>query len=164
MYTSSRSAFPSTSDIQPLQPRLRLHGPLLLLIFLGALPLFFFLMRGINRFFYCGLFLLVISVLLFHFHKEYQLVHDRLTALGVVTEYRVPWRGKSWFGRVIARKFSSDVPVIKYWFVAFDQKTYTGKTGFYAYGLYKGAHITVLYKPGKPSVNHPVRSFIYSFQ
>jgi len=155
----------ASADIQTIQPHLRLHGPVLILIFVGLFPVFFLLLHGINRIFYCALSILVVSVLLFHFRKEYQLVHDRLTAAGVVTEYRVPWRGSSWFGRVVARKFSPNVPVIEYSFVAFDQKTYTGKTGFYAQGLYKGAKITILYRPGKPSVNHPVTSFIfYAFQ
>jgi len=62
------------------------------------------------------------------------------------------------------RKFVPDVPVIKYSLVTFDQKTYTGKTGWRARGLYTGTKIAVLYKPGKPSVNHPITSFIfYSF-
>ena len=164
MDTRAQSSLRGAPDIQTLQPRLRLHGPVLILIFLGACPLFFFLLRGINRPFYCGLSILVVSVLLFHFRKEYRLVHDRLTAVGVVTEYRVPWRASSRFVRFLARKFSPDVPVIKYSFVAFDMKTYTGRTGFYAYGLYQGARIAVLYSPGNPTLNHPARSFIfYSF-
>lgn len=154
----------SSSDLQTMQPRLRIHGPVVLFILLGTFPLFFFLEHGINRVFYCGLSILALSAVLFHFSKEYRLVHDRLTAVGVVTEYRMPWRGSSQLVRFIARKFSPDVPVIKYSFVAFDQKTYTGRTGWRVRGLYDGAKITILYLPGKPSVNHPVASFIfYSF-
>jgi len=157
--------FPSTFDIQTLQPRLRLHGPVVLLILFGSFPLFFFLEHGINRIFHCGLSVLGVSAVLFHFSKEYRLVHDRLTAVGVVTDYGPPTVANSRFLRFFMRKFSPDVPVIKYSFVAFDQKTYTGKTWWRARGLYKGARITVLYKPGKPLVNHPVRSFIfYSFR
>ena len=163
--TPSQWTFPGIFDVQTLRPRLRLHGPVLLLLFIGTFPLFFFLTYGLPRFFYCGLSIVGICVLLFQFSKEYGLVHDRLTALGVVTDYRLPPRGNSWLTRLIMRKFSPDVPVIEYSFVAFDLKTYMGKTGFGVRGLYKGAKIAVLYKPGKPSVNHPVTSFIfYSFQ
>ncbi len=164
MDSHSQSHFPSTLNLQTLQPRLRLHGPLLLLLFVGTLPLFFFLTHGIGRVSRCGLSILGISVVLFHFSKEYRLVHDHLTAVGVVTDYRIPLRSSSRFVRFIMSKFSPDAPIIKYSFIAFDQKTYTGQTGWRARGLYKGAKITVLYKPGKPSVNHPVTSFIfYSF-
>jgi hypothetical protein len=164
MYSQFQSGFPSAFDVQTLQLRLRLHGPVLLLLFIGTLPLFFFLVHGIARILYCGLSILGVAAVLFQFSKEYRLVHDRLTALGVVTDYRMPWRGNSWITRFIMRKFSPDVPVIEYSFAALDQKTYTGKTGFGVRGLYKGAKVTVLYKPGKPSVNHLVTSFIfYSF-
>ena len=148
-----------------MQPRLSLHGPVVLLILLGCFALFFFLKHGINRILYCSFSLLVIAAVLFHFRKEYRLVHDRLVAIGVVTDYGVPFRSGPRIVRLIMRKFyPGDVPAAKYSFVAFDQKTYTGQTGWRTDGLYKGAKITVLYRPEKSSVNHPVTSFIfYSF-
>jgi hypothetical protein len=161
--TASQWALPSV-DLQTLRPHLRLHGPVLLLLFVGFLVLFFFLSHGIPKILYSVLSILGMFAVLFQFSKEYRLVHDRLNAVAVVTDYRVPMRGNSWIVRFIMRKFSPDVPVIEYSFVAFDQKTYTGRTGWNARGLYKGAKIRVLYKPGKPAVNHPVTSFIfYSF-
>jgi hypothetical protein len=162
---SRGTASPSTFDVQTIQPRLRTHGPVLLVILFGTFPLFFFLERGPNRIFHCALSILAVSAVLYHSTKEYRLVHDRLTTIGVVTYYGMGYKGNSRVLQFIMRKFSPDVPIIDYSFVAFDQKTYTGKTGFGVRGLYKGAKITVLYKPGKPSVNHPVTSFIfYSFQ
>lgn len=162
MDTHSQSAFPNTADVQTLQPRLCLLGPVVLLIVSGTFPLFFFLEHGINRVLYCGLSILAVFAVLYHFRKEYQLVHDHLTAVGVVTDYRIPFSDSSRFVRFIMRKFSPEVPVIKYSFTAFDQMTHTGKIGGWRVrGLYKGTKITVLYKPGKPSVNHPVTSFIF---
>lgn len=163
--TPVQRTFPSTPDIQTLQPRLSPHGPVVLLILLASFALFFFLKHGINRIVYCSFALLVIATVLFHFRKEYRLVHDHLVAIGIVTNYGVPFRSGPRIVRLIMRKFyPADVPTAKYSFVTFDQKTYTGQTGWRTDSLYKGAKITVLYKPEKPSVNHPVTSFIfYSF-
>jgi len=130
MDSRAQSSSFATADIQTLQPHLRLHGPVLILIFVALFPVFFLLLHGINRIFYCRLSILVVSVLLFHLRMEYQLVHDRLVAVGVVTGYRTPLTGNSRFARFIMRKFAPDAPLVKYSFVAFDQKTYTGKTGW----------------------------------
>lgn len=163
--TSFQGTFPSTPDIQTVQPRLRLHGPLLLVILFGTFPLFYFLEHGPNRIFHCALSILAGCAVLYHFSKEYRLVHDRLTAVATVTYYGRAYKGGSRILQFIMRRFSPDVPIIEYSFVGFDQKTYTGKTGFRVRGLYPGAKIIVLYKPGKPAVNHPARNFIfYSFQ
>ena len=160
-----RRTLPSTADIQTVQPRLRLHGPVLLILLLGTFPLFYFLERGPNRIGHSGLALLAVGAVLYHLFKEYRLVHDRLTAIATVTYYGTAYKGRSRIVRFIMRKFSPNVPIAEYSFLAFNQKTYTGKTGFRVLGLYPGAKITVIYKPGKPSVNHPVTSFIfYSFQ
>lgn len=160
-----QSAFPSTLDIQTLQPRLRLYGPAVLLIVSATFPLFFLLERGPSRVLHCGLSILALCAVLYHFSKEYRLVHDRLTAVGVVTEYCTSWKGRSRFVQFIMRKFSPEVPIIEYSFVAFDQRTHIGKTGgWWVRGLYKGAEIVVLYKPGSPKLNRPLKSFIfYSF-
>lgn len=162
--TTRGTASPSTFDVQTIQPRLRTHGPVLLVILFGTFPLFFFLERGPNRIFHCALSILAVSAVLYHFTKEYRLVHDRLTAVATVTYYGMAYKGSSRFLRGLMRRFSPNVPIAEYSFVSFDQKTYTGKTGFRVRGLYQGAAITILYKPGKPSINHPVTSFIfYSF-
>lgn len=161
MDSRPQSSFPNTLDIQTVQPRLSPHGPVVLLILLGSFALFFLLKHDINRIVYCSFSLLVIAAVLFHFRKEYRLVHDRLVAIGVVTDYGVPFSNAPRFLRFFIRKFSPEVPIAKYSFVAFDQKTYTGQTGWHTHVSYKGAKITVLYKLAKPSVNHPVRSFIF---
>ena len=160
----SQSTFASICDPQTVRPRLRLHGPVLTLIFFATLPLFYLLERGPSRIFHSGLAILAVGAVLYHFSKEYRLVHDRLTAVATVTYYGKGYKGSSRVLRFLMPRFSPDVPIIEYSFVAFDQKTYTGKTGFRVRGLYQGAKIIVLYNPGKPSVNHPMTSFIfYSF-
>lgn len=165
MDTQPQSVFPNTAHVQTLQPRLRLHGPVLLIILFGTFPLFYFLERGPNRSFHCALSILAGCAVLYHFSKEYRLVHDRLTAVATVTHYGMAYKGSSRVLQFIMRRFSPDVPIIEYSFVGFDQKTYTGRTGFRVRGLYQGAKIIVLYKPGKPAMNHPVTRFIfYSFQ
>jgi hypothetical protein len=163
--TSLRVTLRNTGDIQTLQPRLRLHGPVLVVLLFASFPLFYFLERGPNRIFHCGLSILAGCAVLYHFSKEYRLVHDRLTAIATVTYFGSAYKGRSRILRFIMRRFSPPVPIAEYSFLAFDQKSYTGKTGFRVHGLYPGAKIVVIYKPGKPSVNHPVTSFIfYSFQ
>lgn len=162
--TSFQGTLPSTADIQTVQPRLRLHGPFLILILSATFPLFYFLERGPNRIFHSGLAILAVGAVLYHFSKEYRLVHDRLTAFATVTYFGMAYQGRSRILQFIMRRFSPNVPIAEYSFIAFNQKAYTGKTGFRVHGLYPGAKIPVLYKPGKPSVNHPVTSFIfYSF-
>ena len=158
---SRQSTSPSTLDIQTLQPKLRLHGPVVLVILFSTFPLFFFLEHGPNRVVHCGLSILAGCAVLYHFSKEYRLVHDRLTAVGTVTYYGIAYKGSSRILRFIMRKFSPEVPIAEYSFVAFNQRTYTGKTGFRVHRLYRGAKITILYNPAKPSLNHPLTSFIF---
>jgi len=104
------------------------------------------------------------AAMIVQYRRERAVAHNRLSAAGVVTDYRIPLRTKSQVLNFIGSKFSPDVPRMKYAFVAFDQKTYTGETGWNAYGLFKGAQITVVYNPENPATNHPLRSFVfYSF-
>lgn len=104
------------------------------------------------------------GAMIVQYRRERAVVHNRLSARGVVTDYRIPGRTKSRIINFFVSKFSPEVPIMKYSFVAFDQKTYTGETGWGAYGLNKGAPITVLYNPENPAKNHPLRSFVfYSF-
>jgi hypothetical protein len=164
MSSGATSTLPSTFDLQTLQPKLRLHGPVVLLILIGSFPLFYFLERGPNRIFHCALAALALGAVSYHFWKESGLVRDRLIAVAVITYYGNPVQKGPRILRRIFRRFAPDVPIIEYSFVAFDQKTYTGQTGWRSRGLYEGAQIAVLYKPGKPKVNHPAASFIfYSF-
>lgn len=136
----------------------------MLAILILSLPLFFFLERGPNRIFYCELSILAAGAVLYHFSEEYRLVHDRLTAVATVTYYGMAYKRGYRILRFIMRRFSPNVPVIEYSFVAFDQKTYTGSTGWRVSGLYQGAKVPVLYQPAKASVNHLATSFIfYSF-
>lgn len=104
------------------------------------------------------------AALIVQYRRKSAVVHNRLSAVGVMTDYRIPLRSKSRVHNFIVSKFSPDVPRMKYSFVAFDQRTYTGETGWGALGLYKGAPITVLYNPENPARNQPLRSFVfYSF-
>jgi hypothetical protein len=133
----------------------------LLIILFGTFPLFYFLEHGPNRIFHCALSILAGCAVLYHFSKEYRLVHDRLTAVATVTYYGMAYKGGSRILQFIMRRFSPNVPTAEYSFTSFDQKTYSGKTGFRVHGLYQGVHIMILYQPGRPSVNQPVTSFIF---
>ena len=109
------------------------------------------------RAFYGGLSVLAAVSLIVQYRREHVLVQNRLSAIGVVTEYKVRGKGAPHLGK--------GVPVIKYQFVAFDQKTYQGETGWGAAGLEEGSQVTVLYNPENPAKNHPLTSFVfYSFR
>jgi hypothetical protein len=150
--------------LQTLQPKFHLRfAPVFILaiVFLGFLS---FTKRGVYRAYFGGLACLAAAALIVQWRRERAIVHNRLSAVGVVTEYRIPLRSRSRVLNFIVSTFSPAVPLIKYSFVAFDQKTYKGETGWRALGLYKGAQVTILYKPEDPAVNHPLTSFtFYSF-
>ncbi len=142
--------------LQVLRPNLRLRVAgfyILCIAFLGYLG---YAKHGVYRAFYGGLSALAAVSLIVQFRRESAVVHNRLSAVGVVTEYKVRGKGAPYLGK--------GVPMIKYEFVAFDQKTYHGETGWGAGGLSEGEHLTVLYNPENPAANHPLTSFIfYSF-
>jgi hypothetical protein len=126
---------------------------ILAIVFLGFLS---FTKHGVFRAYFGGIACLAAVALIVQYCRERTIVHNRLSAVGVVKEYKI--RGKS------APYLGKGVMVIKYEFVGFDQKTYKGETGWGATNLYEGSRVTVLYDPGNPSVNHPLTSFIfYSF-
>jgi len=109
------------------------------------------------RAFYGALAALLTFALVVQYRRETSLMRNRLSAIGIVTEHRVRGRHAPYFGK--------GVPVIKYEFVAFDQKTYQGETGWGAAGLEKGSQITILYNPENPARSHPLGGFIfYSFR
>ena len=124
-----------------------------------------FVNHGVGRA-YCGTLAGAAALALaVQYRRENRLATNRLLALGVVADWGNPLRSRFRFINVILSRFTGNVPRIKYSFVAFDQKTYRGETGWGVASLHKGARIAVLYDPGKPSASHPVRSFIfYSFR
>ncbi|HXJ04937.1 MAG TPA: hypothetical protein VNH65_07550 [Candidatus Acidoferrum sp.] len=123
-----------------------------------------FTTHGVYRAYYGGLSGLCAVALTVQYRRERALLGNRLLAAAVVTDWGKPLRSHSRFASSILSRFSGNIPLVKYSFVAFDQKTYVGETGWGARGLYKGAQIMILYNPGNPAANHPLRSFIfYSF-
>jgi hypothetical protein len=150
--------------LQTLHPKFHLRFAavfILAIVFLGFLS---FTKHGVYRAYFGGLACLAAAALIVQYRRERAIVHNRLSAVGVVTDYRIPLRSSPRIVRFLASKFSPEAPIIKYSFVAFDQKTYKGETGWGALGLYKGAQVTILYKPENPTVNHPLTSFtFYSF-
>lgn len=90
------------------------------------------------------------------YRRESALVANALSAIAIVTRYRVIGKYAPHFGR--------GVPVFKYEFVAFDQRTYKGETGWGAAGLQQGSQVTVLYNPENPARSHRLDGFVfYSF-
>jgi hypothetical protein len=160
-WTAAMVEKPNSADaglrLQTLRPKFQLRAVgffFLCFAFLGYLS---YARRGPIRVFYGGLCALGAVSLIVQYRRESALVHNRLSAVGVVTEYKERGKGAPHLGK--------GVPVIKYEFVAFDQKSYKGSTGWRAAGLYQGAQITVLYNPENPAANHPLSGFIfYSFE
>lgn len=146
---------------QTLKPKFHLRIAGIFILAIIILGFFSFTKHGIYRAYYGGFAGLGTAALMVQYSRERAIVHNRLSAAGVVTDFRLPLRSRSRVLNFIVSKFSPDVPVFKYSFVAFDQKTYTGETGWGSRGLYKGAQITVLYNPENPAANHPLTSFIF---
>ena len=68
--------------------------------------MFYVLEHGPNRIFHSALAILAVGAVLYHFSKEYRLVHDRLTAVATVTYYGTAYKGRSRILRFIMRRFS----------------------------------------------------------
>jgi len=63
------------------------------------------------------------------YRRERTLLSNCLVAKGVVADLRKPFNSRSGFLNFIFSRFSANIPLIKYSFVAFDEKTYVGETG-----------------------------------
>lgn len=150
--------------LQTLQPKFHLRAVAVFILAIVILSYVGVRRHGVFRAYYGGIACLAAVALIVQYRRERTIVHNRLSAVGVVTEYSIPLRSKSRVLNFIASRFSPGVPLIKYSFVAFDQKTYKGETGWGATNFYEGSRVTVLYDPGNPAANHPLTSLIfYSF-
>ena len=146
----------SSVEPQTTQPKLRLRP----IIFFGAcfsvLVLASYFNREPHRALYGALAAALAIAMIVQYRRETALVRNALSATAVVTDHRI--RGKH------APYFGGGVPVIQYEFVAFDQRKYTGETGWGTTGLTKGSHIVELYNPDDPVRNHVLNGFVfYSF-
>lgn len=143
--------------LQMRRPKFRFRVAAFYLFCIAVLAYLTYTTHFPYRAFYGGLFVLSAAALIVQYRREHTLVQNRLSAIGVVTEYKVRGKGAPHLGK--------GVPVIKYQFVAFDQKTYQGETGWGAGGLEEGSQVTVFYNPQNPAKHHPASSFIfYSFE
>ena len=143
-------------DLLARQAKLRLRPVFFFIGCLAVLGFASYLKPEPYRAAYGSLAALAAMALIVQYRRERRLVRNRLSAIGTVTDYRVRGKGVPHFGK--------GVPIIKYEFIAFDQKTYQGETGWGAAGLEKGSQITILYNPENPSKSHPLGGFVfYSF-
>lgn len=117
--------------------------------------------RGERRAYYGILFAAAALALIVQYSRERALVGNRLLAEAAVTQWRTPVRSRWRVLNAILSQLSGNIPVMKYSFVAFDQKTYTGETGWGARDLRVGARILIVYDASKPARNHPLRSFVF---
>ena len=121
--------------------------------------------HGARRAYYVALSSGAALALAVQYSRERASVSNSLAAEAVVTDWGRPVRSRSRLLDAILSRVTGNIPLIKYSFVAFDQKTYTGQTGWGARDLYIGAHIPVLYDAGNPARNHPLNGFVfYSFR
>ena len=150
------------AQLQTMQPKLRWRVACFFLLAFAVLAWRGYATNGVYSAFYWGLAVVGGFGLSLQYRSERAVVHNHISAVGVVTDYNDPL---SWVPRfILALAHTARTPQIKYSFVAFDQKFYMGETGWNAAGLYKGAPITILYNPENPALNHPLTSLIfYSF-
>jgi len=116
---------------------------------------------GVRRAYYGVLSAAAALALIVQYSRERAVVGNRLLAEAVVTAWRRPVRSRSRVVNAIFSRFSGNIPVMKYSFTAFDQKTYAGETGWGARDLYIGARILIVYDASKPARSHPLRSFVF---
>jgi len=151
----------ATARLQALQPRFQLRKAVIFIVAFVFLFVISFVWHGPERFFYRGLAVFGAFAMAVQYRRERGLVHNHLSAVGVVTDYRIPGRSRYRVVRFFVARFAPEVPVIKYSFTAFDQKTYSGETGFGARDLHKGDMLFIIYNPENPARNHPLGGFIF---
>jgi len=155
----------ATLRLQTVQPKFRWRTAAIFVPVVVILACLGFTTHGVYRAYYGGLSGLCALALTVQYRRERALVSNRLVAEAVVTHWGKSVRSRSRFAGAILSRLSGNIPLVKYSFVAFDQKTYTGQTGWGARGLYVGARIPILYNPANPTANHPLTSLIfYSFR
>ena len=151
--------------IQTARPRLRWRTFVVFAVIILVLVPAAVFNHSVSRYYFGALAGAAALALTVQYRRERVLVANRLLAIAVITEHRKPLQSRSRWLNFILSRFTGNIPVMKYSFLAFDQKTYEGQTGWGAQTLCIGAQIPVLYNPQKPKQNHPLASFIfYSFQ
>jgi hypothetical protein len=141
------------SQILTIRPRRRLRPIIFFGLCFALLAVVAYFKPQPYRAVYGGLAALATLGMIVQFRRESALIRNRLSATAVVVDHLV--RGKH------APYFGGGVPIMKYEFLAFDQKTYYGETGWGAAALTKGSHITVLYDPENPARSHPLGGFVF---
>ena len=103
------------------------------------------------RFFFGGFDLVIAFALIYEYRKEAILARDHIIVGAVVTDIRTGRRG----GRRI-----------KYKFVALNGLQYRGESDYWGrLSISLGSDILVLYSPLQPTINQPLKQFLfYSFQ
>lgn len=151
--------------LQTIQPRFRWGTVAVFAAIILALAVAAAIKHGVSKGYYAALAAAAILALTVQYRRERILVTNRLLTSAVITEHRKPLQSQSRWLNFFLSRLTGNIPVMKYSFLAFNQKTYEGQTGWGARTLYKGAQIPVLYNPQNPKQNHPLASFIfYSFQ
>jgi hypothetical protein len=145
--------------VQIMQPQLRLRTALFSLSIIVILALLGFTSNGVYRARFVLLGVAAGIALMVQFRRERALVYNRFSAMGVITEYNLSTAPKSL--RVLISHFGGNARRIKYSFVAFDQRTYVGETGWNTKELRVGLAIPILYNPQDPAQNHPLTSFVF---
>lgn len=137
--------------MQSLRGNLRVHAVALAILICLTLAFVSLTSKdAVSRIFF-GLFCLGVSgVVIAEYRKETILSEGHLVGSGTITEVRTGARGRR---------------SIKYQFVAFDGKQYRGESGWGTRRVTVGSEISVLYMPLDPTVNIPLKGFLfYSFQ
>lgn len=151
--------------VQTAKASLRWRALAVFIALIVALVFVAFINHEVRRIYYGALSAAAAVALIVQYSREHALVRNRLLTVAVVTDWGRPVRSRSRAVDAILSRLSGNIPVMRYSFVAFDQKTYTGQTGWGGHRLYVGARIPILHNPEKPAANHPLTSFVfYSFR
>ena len=121
---------------QTAQPRFRWRIASAFAAVIVILGLVSYLNQGVRRAYYGTLCAVAALAMIVRYRRERALVSNRLLVDAFVTDWGKPLRSRSRFVDFFLARLSGNIPVMKYSFVAFDQKTYTGETGWGALGLF----------------------------